>query len=334
MSMQRRHEQEIPYATLEQAAEWFAVFRSGRVEDDERRRWQDWLAADAGHRQAWARVEAISDGVAIAREAPQAASAALHAASQLGYVAQRRKLLKAMALAAVTVGAGWQLARQDGVQALVAGLGASHRTGVGESRQALLADGTRLWLDTDTVLDARYDDSQRLLVLHQGVILVETHADTAYPARPLIVRSRQGAMRALGTRFAVRQFDSHTRLDVSEGRVEITPLEASASARVVAAGEQTSFTRHAIAASGALDPARQAWTHGMLIAQDMPLAQFLAELSRYRPGHLGCDPAIAGLRVVGAFPLRDTGQALAMLAAALPVRVRFTLPWWVSVAPK
>ena len=47
-----RHEQDIPYATLEQAAEWFAVFRSGRVEDDERRRWQDWLAADAGHRQA------------------------------------------------------------------------------------------------------------------------------------------------------------------------------------------------------------------------------------------------------------------------------------------
>ena len=115
MSMQRRQEQEIPYATLVQAAEWFAVFRSGRVEDEERRRWQDWLAADAGHRQAWARVEAISDGVAIAREAPQAASAALHAASQLSYVAQRRKLLKAMALAALTVGAGWQVARQESV---------------------------------------------------------------------------------------------------------------------------------------------------------------------------------------------------------------------------
>ena len=331
MSMQRRHELEIPYATLEQAAEWFAVFRSGRVEDDERRRWQDWLAADAGHRQAWARVEAISDGVAIAREAPQAASAALHAASQ---VSQRRKLLKAMALAALTVGAGWQVARQESVQALVAGLGASHRTGVGESRQVVLADGTRLWLDTDTVLDARYDDRQRLLVLHQGVILVETHADDVYPPRPLIVHSGQGAMRALGTRFAVRQFDGHTRLEVSEGRVQVTPREAPALARVVASGEQTSCTRHAIAASGALDPVRQAWTRGMLIAQDMPLAQFLAELSRYRPGHLGCDPAIAGLRGVGAFPLRDTGQALAMLAAALPVQVRFTLPWWVTVAPK
>jgi len=323
-----RHEQDIPYATLEQAAEWFAVFRSGRVEDDERRRWQDWLAADAGHRQAWARVEAISDGVAIAREAPQAASAALHAASQ---VRQRRKLLKAMALAAVTVGAGWQIARQESVQTLVAGLGAAYRTGTGEHRQVVLADGTRLWLDTDTVLDEQYDDSQRLLVLHRGVILVETHADTAHPARPFIVHSRQGAMRALGTRFAVRQYHGNTELGVSQGRVEISPFDAPA--RVIAAGEQTSFTRHAIAAPDALEPARQAWTQGMLIAEDMPLAQFLAELSRYRPGHLGCDPAIAGLRVVGAFPLRDTGQALAMLEAALPVRVKFTLPWWVTVVP-
>lgn len=323
-----RHEQDIPYATLEQAAEWFAVFRSGRVEDDERRRWQDWLAADAGHRQAWARVEAISDGVAIARESPQAASAALHAAS---LVRQRRKLLKAMALAAVTVGAGWQVARQESVQTLVAGLGAAHRTGTGESRQVVLADGTRLWLDTDTVLDEQYDDSQRLLVLHRGVILVQTHADTAHPARPFIVHSRQGAMRALGTRFAVRQYHGNTELGVSQGRVEITPFDAPA--RVIAAGEQTRFTRHAIAAAEALEPARQAWTQGMLIAEDMPLAQFLAELSRYRPGHLGCDPAIAGLRVVGAFPLRDTGQALAMLEAALPVRVKFTLPWWVTVAP-
>lgn len=338
MSMQRghqhqpdhEHEQEISYAILEQAAEWFAVLRSGRVADAERQRWQDWLAADASHRQAWARVEAISDGVAVARVAPQAAGAALHAASE---VRQRRTLLKAMALAAVTVGVGWQVARQESVRNLVAGLAAAHRTGTGETRQVVLADGTRLWLDTGTVVDEQYNAGQRLLVLHQGVILVQTHADTVHPARPFIVYSRQGAMRALGTSFVVRQVDDgQTELAVSQGRVEITAFEGPS--RVITAGGQTSFTRHAIAATAAIEPARDAWTQGMLIAQDMPLAQFLAELSRYRSGHLGCDPALANLRVVGAFPLGDTGQALAMLEAALPVRVSYTLPWWVTVSAK
>lgn len=321
----------VSFATLEQAAEWYAVFRSGKVKDEERLRWENWLAADAGHREAWARVEAISDGVAVVKVAPDAASSALHAASQLR---KRRKLLKTLALAALTSGLGWQLARQDEVRATLAGVGATYRTGVGESRQVVLADGSRLWLNTGTAMDVRFDDVQRLLVLHHGEILIETQPDSRHPARPLIVRSRHGSMRALGTRFAVRQFDEHTQLGVSHGRVEVTPLDARSSARVIDAGQDVRFSRSGIAPASGLPATREAWTQGMLIVQDQPLEQFLAELSRYRHGYLGCDPAIAGLRVVGAFPLRDTDQALAMLEAALPVQARSVMPWWVTLKAK
>jgi len=319
---------DIPYATLEQAAEWYATFRSGAVDDDERRRWQDWLARDAGNRQAWARVEAISQHVAIARQTPEASGAALHVA---GAQRQRRKLLKTLALSAIGTGFGWQLARQEEVQVAFAGLNASHRVGVGERSETVLADGTRLWLDSGTVLDQRFDDALRLVVLHQGEILLESGQDAR---RPLVVRSRQGSMRALGTRFQVRQFDGSTRLGVSEGRVEVTPFDAHRPMLVVEAGQEVTFTRDGISAPGALPPAREAWTRGMLIADDLSLQDFLAELSRYRHGFLGCDPTIARLRVVGAFPIHDTGQALAMLEAALPVRARQVLPWWVSVGPK
>ena len=328
--MHRSHDatQDIPFTTLEQAAEWFAVFRSGKVEDEERRRWQDWLASDIGNRQAWARVEAISQGVSIAREAPEAASSALHAASQLR---KRRKLIKTLVLTAATAGLGWQLARREDVRASIAGLGASHRTGVGESRHLVLADGTRLWLNTDTAIDERFDGGLRLLVLHKGEMLIDTHPDTQQPPRPFVVHSRHGGMRALGTRFAVRQFDGHTQLGVSQGRVEITPFGEGSAQRVIDAGEEVRFSQREISAPSVLPATRQAWTQGMLVAEDMPLEQFLAELARYRHGHLGCDPAIAGLRVVGGFPVRDTDQALAMLEAALPVQVRSVLPWWVTV---
>lgn len=319
---------DIPYATLEQAAEWYATLRADTVDENERRRWQDWLARDAGNRQAWARVEAISQNVAIARQTPEASSAALHAATAQR---QRRKLVKTLALAAFGTGLGWQLARTEDVQVAFAGLGASHRVGVGERVDTVLADGTRLWLDSGTILDQRFDAAQRLVVLHQGEILLQSGHDAR---RPLVVQSRQGSMRALGTRFQVRQFEGITRLGVSEGRVEVTPRDAHAPVLIVEAGQEVTFTRSAVSAPGALPAAREAWTQGMLIAEDLPLDAFLAELSRYRHGHLGCDPAIAGLRVVGAFPIHDTDQALAMLEAALPVRARRVLPWWVTVDAK
>lgn len=324
----RTEPQDIPYATLEQAAEWYATFRAGAVDADERRRWQDWLARDAGNRHAWARVEAISQNLAIAGQTPEASGAALQAA---GARRQRRTLVKTLALAAITTGLGWQLARQEQVQVAFAGLGASHRVGVGQRGETVLDDGTRIWLDTGTVLDERFDDRLRLVVLHEGAVVLESGRD---PRRPLVVRSRQGSMRALGTRFQVRQFDDSTRLGVSEGRVEVTPFDAHGPMLVVEAGQEVTFTRDGVSQAAALPAARDAWTRGMLIAEDLSLESFLAELSRYRHGHLGCDPAIAGLRVVGAFPIDDTGQALSMLEAALPVRVRQVLPWWVSVGPK
>jgi transmembrane sensor len=181
-------------------------------------------------------------------------------------------------------------------------------------------------------VDERFDGQQRLLVLHHGEILVETHADAQH--RPFLVRSHDGHMRALGTRFEIRQCEGHTQLGVSQGRVEVMPSDAATPARIIDAGQEVRFSQSAISPTAALPPTRQAWTQGMLIVQDLPLAQFLDELSRYRHGHLGCDPAVATLRVVGSFPLHDTDQALAMLEAALPVQARAVLPWWVTLKPR
>ena len=42
---------------------------------------------------------------------------------------------------------------------------------------------------------------------------------------------------------------------------------------------------------------------------------------------------VAGLPVMGAFPLNDTDQALRLIAAALPVRLEWMTPWWGSLEP-
>ena len=72
----------------------------------------------------------------------------------------------------------------------------------------------------------------------------------------------------------------------------------------------------------------------MLVVERMRLADFLAELDRYRPGYLRCDPQVADLRVSGAFPLRAPDDVLALLAETLPVRLRSMSRYWVTVLPR
>ena len=76
------------------------------------------------------------------------------------------------------------------------------------------------------------------------------------------------------------------------------------------------------------------WEHGTLLAKDMPLGEVIAELARYRPGVLRCDPAVAGMPVSGALSLTDTDAALDLLARSLPLRIERRTRYWVSVGPR
>lgn len=319
---------DLDHKTLHQAAEWFAVLGAGDAGEEDRARWSAWLAERPEHGRAWQRVQAISSRLALPAEERGAAESALAAADRL---VRRRRSLKTLALVGVSASVGWAAWRSPPGQTLVAGLGADYRTGVGETAQWTLADGSRLWLDTASAADAAFGPALRRISLRTGRLLVETATQAGTSAPPLVVDTAEGRLRALGTRFTVQQFDGITELAVHAGRVEVRPGERAAGSKIVAAGEQLRFTAHGIGATQAASVAGEAWIRGVLLADNLPLPAFVAELARYRRGLLRCDPALAHLRVAGGYPLRDPDRALAMLEAALPVRVRHRLPGWVVV---
>ncbi len=220
------------------------------------------------------------------------------------------------------------------------GWGADLRTATGERRTEHLADGSRLLLDTASAVDIRFDGALRLLTLRQGAISIETAADTATPRRPFVVDTAHGRLRALGTRFTVRQEGGRAdggpvRLAVTEGAVEVTLRGAAHPALVVQAGQQTVLRAGEVTAPQPLQPEVTAWTHGMLMADAMPLAAFCAELSRYRPGLLQCAPEVRALRVSGSFPLGDTDRTLTMLASTYPVDVQTRMRgYWITVVAR
>lgn len=318
----------LSHASLEQAAQWYVQLHDQQVGEQERQHWQAWLAQSGEHQEAWRYVERVGQRFAALQEdQPHAASHVLRTTARSPIT--RRQTLKSLLILASGSLLGWGAWRQTSLPESVGRWTADLSTGTGETRESLLSDGSRIWLNALSALNVRFDATQRLLQLRCGEVLIDTAKDSH---RPFLVQTAHGRMRALGTRFSVRQDEHQTLLNVYEGAVEVRTLNGQI--QVVEAGRQLTFTEQQTSAATPADARREAWRRGVLLADNLPLGQLIEELSRYRPGHLGCDPAIAGLPVMGSFPLKDTDQALRLLEAALPIRVQRTSPWWVSVGPK
>jgi transmembrane sensor len=239
--------------------------------------------------------------------------------------AARRRVLQLLGLAALAGGAAYTARETDAWQFAAA----DYSTHTGEIREVALPDGTRIVLNTATAIDLQFNGEERRVVLRAGEILVTTAPDPAAVHRPFRVQSRHGTVQALGTRFTTRQDGDVSRVAVFEGAVEIRPTHGTAVR--LNAGQGTAFSADQVAPPVAVQESAAAWSRGLLVAENMRVADFLAELGRYRPGLLRCAPAIAELRVSGVFSLRDTDRALLNLTLGLPVEVVYRTRYWVAV---
>ncbi len=311
-------------AVARQAVQWWMALQSKDLSPAQRARWERWRAADPAHEAAWQRIETV--GGRLAEIPSPLARAALGAAP--GSLQRRRSLQLLTVL--VVAGTGALVARQSTPWRT---WNADHASGTGERPTLALPDGGSVTLNSSSAINVRYGAERRVLQLLRGEILVQTAQDSQ--RRPFLVETEAGTVRAIGTRFTVRERgDALVDVGVLHGAVELQPVDApSSSVRVLRAGEAGHFTRVQAQVTGPLDANAGAWADGMLVVSHMRLDDFLAELARHRPGRLGCDPEIAGLKVSGAFPLADTDRVLAALTSALPVQVHTYTRYWVTLRP-
>lgn len=338
-------------ATAEAAAEWLTLLMSGEATAPQRQAWLHWRAADAEHERAWCHIEAVA-----------ARFQGLHggaASNSLALPAGRRRAVKALLALAVTAGGSALLTQTPAWHQWRA----DYASATGTRRDITLADGSRVTLNSGSAIKVDFDAERRLVTLLEGEIMIVTghaaaggtgdtgvdrnrtgagagggpvgaavdrHAAVGGTLPPFIVQTAEGRIRALGTRFSVRQLDGRSRVGVLEHAIELTP-HAGGQPTLLQAGSGVEFTRDSVGTPAALGPASHAWLRGQLIADAMRLDDFLAELGRYRPGLLRCTAAVAGLRVSGAFPLDNTDRILDMLPNVLPVQIRERTRYWITV---
>lgn len=325
----------IDPAIVQQAVAWLVRLQSGRTDQRARSGCHAWRRADAEHERAWQRIQVLDGELRgnVARLPAAAKGCAVQALTAADQRAERRRALKGLSLALAAAPAAWLASEQ----APWPGLLADHATAVGERRAVTLADGSVLWLNTDSAVRIRFDGEQRLIVLARGEVHITSGKDAQAPRhRPLRVRSRHALFEALGTRFIVHEGTVATRLVVEAGAVAMRPGHAPAegATEIARAGEAYIVDRDRATPAAAPDHERAAWIDGLLVADDMRLREFLAELARHRRGPLSCDAAVAGLRLSGVYRLDDTDKLLALLQRVLPVRVETRFGLWTRVLPR
>ncbi|WMD18141.1 FecR domain-containing protein [Achromobacter seleniivolatilans] len=327
--MARAQEAPLDRSTLREAAQWLMRLHAAAEPAPEAfRQWEQWRALHPDNERAWQRAQQFNTqfGTELGALPPGLAH------STLNRKMPRRKALAAIGGLAVGLPAAWTAWRM----APIAAWAAEYRTATGGRRDIRLADGSTVQMNTSSALDVAFDATVRRIILRSGEILVRTAGDTAHPAvaRPFLVSTDAGVIRTLDARFTVRQTDGDCRVSVLDGSVDVTPAGNPGQRLRVGAGLCVRFTR---ASAGPVQPVLGGtgeWARGVLVADNMRLADFLDELARYRPGIVRCDPAVADLRLSGGFQLQDTDRVLSLLPATLPVQVVTRTRYWVMVQPR
>lgn len=312
----------LPGETVDQAIEWSIRLTYNQPDPATRAAFQAWLADSENHRLAWARIQSLSGHFAgvpsgLARQALEKLPEAR---------LQRRQALKLLALFAAVGSTAWSTREAAPWQRLVA----DYSTRVGEHQRWTLADGSLLELNTDSAVRLHFDSQRRGIELLRGELYLASGTDSASPHwRPLQVTTAFATFAAQGSRCSVRQYADACRLGVAEGTVNIQPH--SGTGAVAQAGEAWQVTRDSVLRlPGSADDA--AWRDGLLTARAMPLADLLAELSRYRNGYLGCDPQVAQRPISGNFNLTDIDATLAFIAQAHGLRMQAMTRYWVRLS--
>lgn len=305
---------------IDEAADWLARMHGNAMSAADKQAWEQWLQQSPAHQYVWQQAQQLSRQLGGVET-----TLGMSVLNRRRSGVSRRQLLSSLTLLLAAPAASWW-----GFQLFQNRDAVFYTTATGERRDVFLPDGSEMAMNTASRVQLKFNNEQRLLKHLAGEIWLQTAQDAA--ARPFLVATGHGQLRALGTRFLVRSEEKFTLLSVLEGAVEITTRAAVS--RVIAAGEQVSFTATAIADSLPLATAADAWRSGVLYARQMRLADFLVELSRYRKGVLSCDDAVADIPVSGSFQLANTDSILQLLAETLPVSVSTRSRYWVKFNPQ
>jgi transmembrane sensor len=323
------------------AARWFAKRESGAWELADEAKLQSWLDVATAHRIAFLRIASAWErsgrltalGAGVPKGAiPSPDSWSFSNSSGIaplgldgsrsrgeprrsGLRMGRISAVAALLLIGATLGVFWYV-KTPGTRA--------YSTTTGALSTVPLADGSKITLNTDSLVHVALAPAIRRVTLDQGEAFFDVSKDAA---RPFVVEAADKRVTAVGTQFSVRREHDDIHVLVAEGRVTIQPnvRDPTAVGTVLTEGTEAWSSR----ANVRIDRVSQvqieqllSWRTGHLIFHDTTLADAVADFNRYSARKITiADPSIAGIRIGGDFRAGDIDAFLWLLEDGFPIRV-------------
>lgn len=274
--------QSVDEVRLEEAAQWWARLQEPDKSVDQVTQWLEWLDAAPENRDAYDRIQELT----LRLRATASLKPTQHRRNaHVGWRIAAAVLLTVATLVSWRTYIGWQPAPL------------SLSTPVAALEQAVLPDGSKVFLGGATSIDAAFDPASRDIRLNDGEAFFEVRHEPT--SRPFIVRAGEVSVRAVGTAFTVRKTGGRVTVTVTEGKVQIAHarsgiLEYVAPVRLapmmLEAGQQAVYdpdsNRLRVATRDVGVQGALAWRERRLEFVDEPLDVVIANINRYSPRHI------------------------------------------------
>jgi len=315
-----------PSSLVDQAEHWVVRLASGAITPKEMASFETWLAASPDHRAAFDRErsfwQSLEGHEAVFSSAPTPQRRSPRRSEGRSWM--RRYPVRA-ALGTIAASLALLMAAPDAMIRVRADAMAD----VGKTRTLALPDGSMAMLDSGAAVAVHFDKGERRIELLRGGAWFDVkHGD----ARPFRVAALGGVTEDIGTAFEVSQRDETVNVNVTAGVVRVSSPEGG-NGRTVRQLGRVRYTRggpvEGMEPVGAAEIA--AWRRGLIIIQNRPIGDAIAEVARYRPGMTINFADTSGTAPVsGVFRTDAPDEALQALANMAGLRVAM-LPAGIAV---
>lgn len=306
-------------AIQREAQYWVVRLASQKATTDDARDFRNWCATSTEHASAFVQARAVWQDMRPAARRVERADTAAQA--QKEKAAQRRPVRpgrRAFLGAALAASAGYLVVRPPlGLWPAVTELTADYRTGTGEQRELVTAEGVVVQMNTRTRVDLRRSldgagavERVATIELLEGEAEIRTNDDGV--ARAVQVTAGNSIIATDRARFNVRFIGGEVCVTCLAGQVDIRRGAAHTS---IEAGRQVVYAHAGPGVSRMVNAdAVSAWRRRQLVFDQTPLAAVVDEVNRYRPGKLILTNAEVGLkRVHASFSIDRLDDVIALM---------------------
>lgn len=200
---------------------------------------------------------------------------------------------------------------------------ATFNTPVGGHRTIPLSDGSKVEMNTATVLRTAVTEESREVWLDKGEAYFEV---ARREGRPFVVHAGSRTVTVLGTKFSVRRDGEKVIVSVVEGKVRVDDASAqTVPAAIITAGD-VAIARGPSTLLTARSEARVenglAWRNGMLTFDRSTLGEAAAEFNRYNRKRIEItDSEAANIRIGGTFQASNIDAFVRLLHDAYGLKI-------------